>query len=255
MLYYCTAGVRLAACIETRCKESSSGKSQTHQFACNTRTVEAREASPSSLPQRGLCPLDSLQPRASAISRSPSVPPCHHPLSLPTSISPGGPDPRAVCASEPSSAKRTDAAVGRSRSVPVRSTPSSPCWVLGFKGTLEPAGLACCGRRCSGRSGPLIVTLAQGLLILYHLGRPPLVAELSFALDAIPTLAHLCRRKQLLLIHHQQQYHLASSHPHPCCGSSPSTPVSRLTITDLRPSGYSYRSHLHLRLSTAKVRA
>ena len=142
------------------------------------------------------------------------MPPCHHPLSLPTSISPGGPDPRAVCASAPSSAKRTDAAA---RSVPVRSTPSLPCWVLGFKGTLEPAGLACCGRRWSGRSGPLFVTLAQGLLILYHLGRPPLVAELSFALDAIPTLALLCRHKQPLLSH--QQYHLASPHTHPCCGA------------------------------------
>lgn len=253
MLYYCTAGVRLAACIETRCKEISSGKSQIHQFACNTRTVEAREASPSSLPQRGLCPLDSLQPRASAISRSPSVPPCHHPLSLPTSISPGGPDPRAVCASEPSSAKRTDAAVGRSRSVPVRSTPSSPCWVLGFKGTLEPAGLACCGRRCSGRSGPLFVTLAQGLLILYHLGRPPLVAELSFVLDAIPdtrtppstqTTLPLSTTISFSLFAYASLLRLLSFHA-----------VSRLTITDLRPSGYSYRSHLHLRLSTAKVRA
>jgi hypothetical protein len=31
--------------------------------------------------------------------------------------------------------------------------------------------------------------------------------------------------------------------------------VTRLTIADLRQSGYSYRPHLHLRLSTAQLRA
>ena len=164
MLYYCTAGVRLAACIETRCKESSSGKSQTHQFACNTRTVEAREASPSSLPQRGLCPLDSLQPRASAISRSPSVPPCHHPLSLPTSISPGGPDPRAVCASEPSSAKRTDAAAKGKVGVVVLLA----VWPFALVGCWVSWSRPSCRSSRWSRLAPF-VTLP---LILYH-HRPP----------------------------------------------------------------------------------
>lgn len=150
----------------------------------------------------------------------------------------------------PSSAKRTDAAA---RSVPVRSTPSLPCWVLGFKGTLEPAGLVCCGRRWSGRSGPLFVTLAQGLLILYHLGRPPLVAELSPLLGAIPdtrtplstqTTTPLPTTTPFSLFAYASLLRLLSFHA-----------VSRLTIAGLRPPGYSYRSHLHLRLSTAKVRA
>lgn len=69
----CTAGVRLAACIQTERKQSSSGKSQAQQpyyrsCVCACVCERAREASSRS-------PLDSLQPRASAISRSPSVPP------------------------------------------------------------------------------------------------------------------------------------------------------------------------------------
>jgi hypothetical protein len=254
-LYYCTAGVRLAACVETRRKESSSGKSQTllrlrYWIGRRTRGV-AQLASPARpLPSR----LSSAQGVGNlSIAICATVPPPTLPLSLPTSISPGGPDPRAVCASAPSSAKRTDAAA---RSVPVRSTPSLPCWVLGFKGTLEPAGLACCGRRWSGRSGPLFVTLAQGLLILYHLGRPPLVAELSLLLDAIPDtrtplstqtttpLPSTTTTTPFSLLVYASLLRLLSLHA-----------VSRLTIADLRPSGYSYRSHLHLRLSAAKVRA
>jgi hypothetical protein len=205
-------------------------------------------------------PLDSLQPRASAISRSPSVAPpsiTWHSARRQASRQTGRIHvlfaPLRLLA--PSALTRLR---GRCPSL-VRATPSSACWVLGslgFKGTLEPAGLACWVVLVGALGSCLRHAAPQGLLILYHLGRPPLVAGLSFVLDAIPDT------------HTSLPTKTATSLPTTAITTTSLDPfayasllrlslhtVTRLTIAGLRQSGYSYRPHLHLRLSTAKLRA
>jgi hypothetical protein len=85
----------------------------------------------------------------------------------------------------------------------------------------------------------------QGLLILYHLGRRRWIAELSLELDAISNT-----RTPLPTQTTTYHINITLSAYASLLRLSLHT-VIRLTISGLRPSGYSYRPHLHLRLSTA----
>ena len=190
-------------------------------------------------------PLDSLQRRASAISRSPSapsapsVPPSHthtpirplihsstHPLCRQASRQAG----RIHVLFAPLRLLAPSALTRLRGRWPPRSTPSA-FWLLGFKGTARPAGLACRGSRWPARrSVAFFVTLPPGPADPISLA-PGAVARRAFVragrytTPSIPlTDCHQYRQ-------HQQQ-HRPSTSPPPTPAAA--LPPRRYTSDDRR---------------------